>query len=180
MDNNMVSKIWVGISTTNIYLLQLKIQSHLQKRVLWMPVHQNSFRKKKISKISNITFAILHFSHQNTLTKLPSWVLWSLLLLIKPSDALFKMVHSNTKNAPSVWCNCLAKQNKTKQNKTKQNKTKNKTKKKQNKTKKKQNKNTLLNSLNNIRNTVAYGDRGSIKSTLSESNHLIFPIEIKV
>ena len=34
MDNNMVSKIWVGMSTTNINLLQFKIQSHLQKRGL--------------------------------------------------------------------------------------------------------------------------------------------------
>ena len=31
MDNNMVSKIWVGMSTINIHLLQFKIQSHLQK-----------------------------------------------------------------------------------------------------------------------------------------------------
>ena len=44
--------------------------------------------EEKSSKISNITFAILPFSHQNTLTKLLSWALWS-----------FKIVHSNTKNA---------------------------------------------------------------------------------
>ena len=31
MDNIMVSKIWVGMSTTNIHLLQFKIQSHLEK-----------------------------------------------------------------------------------------------------------------------------------------------------
>ena len=30
MDNNILSKIWVGMSTTNIHLLQFKIQSHLQ------------------------------------------------------------------------------------------------------------------------------------------------------
>ena len=76
MDNNMVSKIWVGMSATNIHLLQFKIQSHLQKRGLWMMVHQNSLRKgKKTSKISNIKFAILPFSPQNNLTKLSSWVL---------------------------------------------------------------------------------------------------------
>ena len=45
-------------------------------------------QKKKPSKISNITFATLRFSHKNTLTKLPSWVLWSLFLLIKASDVL--------------------------------------------------------------------------------------------
>ena len=44
--------------------------------------------EEKSSEISNITFAILPFSHQNILTKLPSWVLWSLLLLVKISDAL--------------------------------------------------------------------------------------------
>ena len=38
MDNIIVSKIWVGMSTTNINLLQFKIQSHLQTRGLWMPV----------------------------------------------------------------------------------------------------------------------------------------------
>ena len=38
-------------------------------------------------KISNFTFAILPFCHQNTLTQLPSRVLWILLLLLKPSDA---------------------------------------------------------------------------------------------
>ena len=32
MDNNVVSKIWVGMSTTNIHLLQFKIQSHLKKK----------------------------------------------------------------------------------------------------------------------------------------------------
>ena len=34
MDNNMVSKIWIGMSATNIYLIQFKVQSHLQKRGL--------------------------------------------------------------------------------------------------------------------------------------------------
>ena len=36
----MVVKIWIEMSTTNIQLLQFKIQSHLQKHELWMPVHQ--------------------------------------------------------------------------------------------------------------------------------------------
>ena len=43
MDNNKVSKIWVRMSSTNIHLLQFKIQSHLQKRGLSMPVHLNSY-----------------------------------------------------------------------------------------------------------------------------------------
>ena len=38
MDINIASKIWVGISTTNIYLLQFKIQSYLQNAVR-MQVH---------------------------------------------------------------------------------------------------------------------------------------------
>ena len=60
MDNNMMSKIWVGMASTYIHSLQFKIQSNLHKRGLWMTVHQNSFRRKP-SKISNFTFAILPF-----------------------------------------------------------------------------------------------------------------------
>ena len=82
----MVSKIWDGMSTTNIHLLQFKLQSHMQKQQqqqqqqqqqrknkkhthtqkknrLWMQVHQNSYQRKKKSEISNITFTILPFSH---------------------------------------------------------------------------------------------------------------------
>ena len=40
MDNNMVSKIWVGIS--NAHLLQFKVQSH-KKCGLWILVPQNSY-----------------------------------------------------------------------------------------------------------------------------------------
>ena len=39
----IISKIWVGMSTTSIDLLQFKIQSHLQNRRLWMLVHHNSY-----------------------------------------------------------------------------------------------------------------------------------------
>ena len=63
MDNNMINKIWAGMVTTNIHLLQFKIQSNLEKRGVWMAVHQNSFQRKS-SKISSITFAILHFFNQ--------------------------------------------------------------------------------------------------------------------
>ena len=87
-DKNMVGKIWVGMTSNNIHLLQFKIWSHLQKQKIWMPVHQNSFRRKKISEISYITFAILHFLKQNAVTKLPLWVLQNLLFFMKPSDTL--------------------------------------------------------------------------------------------
>ena len=46
-DTIMVSKIWVGMSFNNIHLLKFKIQGHLQKPGLWMPVHQNSFQSLK-------------------------------------------------------------------------------------------------------------------------------------
>ena len=48
MDNNMVSKIYVEKSITNIHLLQFKIQRYMQKRELLMPVHQNSNQRKNI------------------------------------------------------------------------------------------------------------------------------------
>ena len=68
------------MSASNIYLLQFKIQRHLLKRVLWMPVHKNSFRRKR-STTCNISLS-------KSLTNLPSWVLESLLVVIKPSYAL--------------------------------------------------------------------------------------------
>ena len=37
MDNNG-EQILAGMSAINIHLLQFKIQSHLQKQGLWMPV----------------------------------------------------------------------------------------------------------------------------------------------
>ena len=51
--------------------------------------NQNSYQRKT-SKFTNITLAILPFSQKNTLTKSPSLVLWSLLLLIK-HQMCFKM-----------------------------------------------------------------------------------------
>ena len=48
------------MATTNIHLLQFKIQSHLQKRGLYMPVHQNSF----IMKLSDV-FKMVHSSPKN-------------------------------------------------------------------------------------------------------------------
>ena len=60
----------------------------LQKWRLGMPVNQNSFRRKNITKNCIITFTILHFSHQNALIKSSPWVLWKLLFLMKVSDML--------------------------------------------------------------------------------------------
>ena len=65
-----VSKIWARMCTTNIHLLQFKFISHLLKRGLWMPVHQDSYgTKEKPSKITNITFVILPF-YQKTYSNL--------------------------------------------------------------------------------------------------------------
>ena len=84
MDSNMVGKIWAGMSPNSIHLLQFKIQGHFQKRGLWMPVFQNSFRGKK-SKICSITFTISSLNFTN----LPSWVFYLFLCLFvfiqKPS-----------------------------------------------------------------------------------------------
>ena len=82
-----VSKIWVKMSIINIHLLNSKFEV-ICKNEDFECRYIRTHTKEKPSKISNITFAILLFSHQNTLTKLPSCVLWSLLLLMKPSYAL--------------------------------------------------------------------------------------------
>ena len=49
------------MSTTNIHLLKFKIQSHLQKHKTLNAGTSELIQKEKTSKISNITFAILHF-----------------------------------------------------------------------------------------------------------------------
>ena len=52
-----------------------------------MPMHKDT-SKEKPSKISIIAFTILPFlSEKGTWSEWPSWVLWNLLLLMKPSDA---------------------------------------------------------------------------------------------
>ena len=52
MENILVGKILAKMSTTNIHLLQFKIQGHLQKHRLWIMVYE-------LIPIFNITFAIL-------------------------------------------------------------------------------------------------------------------------
>ena len=70
MDNSMVSKFLVGMSTTNIHLLQFKIQSHLQETWTLNAGTSYLIPKKNCQKIFTITFASLPFLHENTLTKL--------------------------------------------------------------------------------------------------------------
>ena len=48
MDNNMVSNICVRMSTANIHLPQFKVESHLQKHELRMPVYQVSYLRKTV------------------------------------------------------------------------------------------------------------------------------------
>ena len=94
MDNNMVSKIVVGI----LIYANSKFKATC-KNANFECRYTSELIPKKI-RLNNIIFAILPFSHKITLTELLSSVLWSLLLLMKPSYAL-QMVHSNTKNAKS-------------------------------------------------------------------------------
>ena len=68
-------------------LLLIFIYSNSKFKVTWknMDVKCRYIRthsEEKPCKIFSITFVILPFNHQNTLIKLPSWVLWSLILLM--------------------------------------------------------------------------------------------------
>ena len=58
MDNNVVSKIGVGMFTTNIYL-----QNSKSLAKTWTVNAGSSEYRRKTVRISNITFAILPFSH---------------------------------------------------------------------------------------------------------------------
>ena len=60
--------------------------------------------EEKSFKISNFTFAILPFSHQIALTKLPFWVLLESTSLDGTIRMRFKIVYSNPKNAKSRVC----------------------------------------------------------------------------
>ena len=69
---NMMSKIWIRMSTTNIYSLQFKIQSHLQK--MWtLNISTSELIPKKQHQFLTRHSAFLHFFHQKASTKLPSW-----------------------------------------------------------------------------------------------------------
>ena len=94
---------WVGMSATNIYLHKLKIQSNLQNKRLWMPVHQNSFRRKKHQKllILHSPFCIIDIKmweidyHLEYFEFYFSW--WN-------HQICFKMVRSSPKNPKSRDC----------------------------------------------------------------------------
>ena len=66
--------------STNTHLLQFRINGHLQKCMETLNPGTSLFPKKQIQKfLTLITLAILHFSHQNALTKFSLWVLCNLL-----------------------------------------------------------------------------------------------------
>ena len=98
--NNTVSKIWVGMSTTIVHLLEFKFQSHLQKRRLWISLHQWS---KLIPKKGHQKFLTFHLPfcifclkmlqlncHPEYFGIYFSW--WN-------HQIRFKMVHSSPQNA---------------------------------------------------------------------------------
>ena len=67
MNNNMVSKIRVGVSTSNIHLLISKFKvTCINGNFECHYVRTHS--EEKTSKISSITFVIFLFSHKNTKT----------------------------------------------------------------------------------------------------------------
>ena len=104
----MVSKIWVGMFTTNhsnIHLSQFKIQSHLQKRELLNVRYNRTHTAENLSKTSNITFAILPFSHKNAkIIILSTLEYFGVYASWWNHQMRFKMVCSNTKNAKSRVC----------------------------------------------------------------------------
>ena len=103
VDNNMVSKIWVGMATSNIHLLQSKFKVTCKNMDHDLSISEFN-TKEKLSKISNITFVILPFfllkvlklnCHPEYFGDYFSW--WN-------HQMHFKMVHSNTENAKSRAC----------------------------------------------------------------------------
>ena len=74
-----------------LYWYYSRSKSHLQNRGLWMPVHQNPYRKNVHFGENCLNFLTFHlpicsFYHKNTLNW-HLWVLWNLLLLTNPSVA---------------------------------------------------------------------------------------------
>ena len=99
-----MSKIWIGLSTTNIHLLQFEIQSHLQKCKTLNAGTSELTPKKKLSAISNITFHHFALLSYNTLNCNPqnlgiysSW--WN-------HQMCFKMVYSHLKIFHKIWSLC--------------------------------------------------------------------------
>ena len=107
MDNNMVSKIWVGISTTVLIFHY----SSWKFKVTWKYVnfecqYIRTHSEEKRFKISNITFAILPVFIK--ILKLPYWILIESTTFDETirsrHQMCFKMVHSNTKTTKSRVC----------------------------------------------------------------------------
>ena len=97
----MVSKIWVGYTTTNIHLLQFKIESHLQNLRHWMLVRQHSFWREKRQKCSTLhspfcIFAPKCFNQIATLSTLESTFLDEIIRYasrrVKPKERIVKCV----------------------------------------------------------------------------------------
>ena len=82
----MVSKIWVGIIIF-IYTSIQNSKSLANTRTLNAGVH--SFRIKSLEFVLfQSSFCFIY--HWNSLTKMPSWEVWGLLFVIKPSNAISK------------------------------------------------------------------------------------------
>ena len=101
MDNNILSKIWVGKTTTNIHLLQFKNSRSLTKNTDFESRYIRTHTAEKQCKISNITFTIFaifllkYFNkncHPEYFRVYFSW--WN-------RQTCLKVIHSNTKNAKS-------------------------------------------------------------------------------
>ena len=87
MDNNKVSKFELECLLLIFFYSNSKFKVTC-KNADFESWYMRTHTEEKPSKISYITFVSLPFSHKNALTKLPSYALWSLLLLTKPSNAL--------------------------------------------------------------------------------------------
>ena len=71
------------MSTTDIHLLQFNKVTC--KNSNFKCRHIKTHAKEKPSRFSNITFCL--FIRTNTQTERPSWVLWNVLLLMKPGTS---------------------------------------------------------------------------------------------
>ena len=72
MNDTMVSKILFEMSTTHTHSTPIKHTMPLAKMRTSNASTSEVIQKKKTFNISNTTFAILPFSHENALTTLPS------------------------------------------------------------------------------------------------------------
>ena len=90
----MVSKIWVGMATTNI---------HFNWNIVFNCTNADfvintSMQWLLRTKILQITLAILPFYQKNMQIELPSWLLWSVYYSLCNHKMHFKIVHCNAKS----------------------------------------------------------------------------------